>query len=112
MSLSVEAGPLSGPPEARDQIVVSVVGGQVRIHSLKQAQQEANPDTRQVFSGSPAQLAGFLRDIQAEVTTAGNTHKEHTHKEHPDPGSANGSADGNAAPTAARTAVWSKPASA
>ncbi len=99
MSLSVEAGPLSGPPEARDQIVVSVVGGQVRIHSLKQAQQEANPDTRQVFSGSPAQLAGFLRDIQAEVSTDGNTHKEH-----PDPGSADGPGVG--------TAVRSKPASA
>ena len=59
--------PPADRPNVKDQIAVSVVGGQVRIHSLKQLRQALDPEARQVFAGSPAELAGFIRDIQAEV---------------------------------------------
>jgi hypothetical protein len=64
--------PSSDRPDALEQIVVSVVGGQVRIHSLKQAQHAPDPEARQVFAGSPATLADFFRDIQAGLSATGN----------------------------------------
>ncbi len=60
--------PPSDRPDGEDQIVVSVVGGHVRIHSLKQSRQMPDPEARQVFAGSPAEMADFFRGIQAGVS--------------------------------------------
>lgn len=54
--------------EGSHEVVVSVVDGKVRIHSLKHARQGLDPKARQVFAGSPAELAAFFRDIQAGVS--------------------------------------------
>lgn len=71
MNTSSENEPLLELQTVQDQIVVTVVGGQVRIRSLKQAQQDADPEARQVFAGSPAELAVFFRDIHAGVSAVG-----------------------------------------
>ena len=68
--------PPADRPNVQDQIAVSVVGGQVRIHSLKQSRQALDPEARQVFAGSPAELADFFRDIQADVRAGSHASSE------------------------------------
>ena len=77
MSTPSENTPLLEQPCVQDQMVVTVVRGQVRIHSLKQAQQAPDPEARQVFAGSPAELAVFFRDIQAGGGSASDASTQH-----------------------------------
>nr|WP_294519272.1 AbrB/MazE/SpoVT family DNA-binding domain-containing protein [uncultured Rhodopila sp.] len=53
-------------------VMVSVVGGEIRMRVLKQVLTELQDEARDVFAGSGDSVDGFLRDRRAEALRDGD----------------------------------------